>query len=386
MRLDEKTGRAQNKVDSGPYNYTNNNDNDHSNSSKQQQQQQQTVPPGFSYTNINNDHSNSSNNSSISYDGLTSACLLALNDSDLSCKQSKALLEQLEPSESSSISAQTGSENSYIQQPFADFQDECYGTAECDQFPFLQPSQAGCVSWQPMTLVVRKLPRSYTQQMLLAALNQAGYAYTYDFVYLPMGESSPGTLPRPSLGHAYINFVHPVCAQTFKESFHDQQLGRCKNKVSVGEARLQGFKANYAHYLPSRVNHRNADPAARPLFLREPTDEELQELGGKFATGRGRSRRCTSELPFSNSCGRSDIDRAVLHQSYRVMGLPALPEDATVRVPPALLTVIDANYPRCLSLISNKQTRARATTTTAKQHINKQNNINNQTINNTSNI
>ncbi|CAE8614059.1 unnamed protein product [Polarella glacialis] len=308
MGLDEMNGRAQSELDSAPYISV-------------------KPPPGLSL----------GVPPRLSAGGLTLQCLieLAVNDSALSCMRSKALLERLDSSGSMPTSAPDSSVGrlaSMASLPSSDSQEECHETSEHGELPDFQPSQAN-VAWQPMTLAVRKLPNAYTQQMLLGALNQAGFAYTYDFVYLPMLDSHSFSLPRQSLGHAYINFVHPIYAQRFKESVHRQPLPLFKvsdnvnTKVLIGEARLQGFKANYAHYLHARVNHNKANASARPLFLREPTDEELQGLGAKFTSGvRGRSRRNITEHSLCNSVTRSDIDRAVQHQSDMDAEV-ALPED-----------------------------------------------------------
>jgi len=270
--------------------------------------------------------------------GLESAICMA---SDLSCQWSRDTCQQLDGS--SSTSAPSHSETLSSLPLCEDIQDECNETDYASNFvPEFAPSQAEanvlcrqedlltaayCLSCQPMTVIMRKLPvKSYSLESLLSDLNRNGFAYTYDFVYLPMVDCSADAQPRLSRGHAYINFVHPVYAQRFKECFHGQMLGSF-NKVSVGEAPLQGFKANYAHYLPSRVN-RTAAPPAQPLFLRKPTEEESAGLVVPWPSAGSRGRRRASADPCSRGLlARSDIDRAVQRQKQQDVGPPALPAD-----------------------------------------------------------
>eukprot|EP00930_Biecheleria_cincta_P062166 TRINITY_DN47671_c0_g1_i1.p1 TRINITY_DN47671_c0_g1~~TRINITY_DN47671_c0_g1_i1.p1 ORF type:complete len:391 (-),score=78.62 TRINITY_DN47671_c0_g1_i1:80-1198(-) len=115
------------------------------------------------------------------------------------------------------------------------------------------------------TVMLRNIPNKYNQQTLCQELNNAGFAGLYDFVYLPIDMDT-----EANKGYAFINFVDPSCAWTFKSQFDNRKMSRfnsCKI-VKVMPAALQGFDANYAHYSAARVTR--GDPKARPLFLREP--------------------------------------------------------------------------------------------------------------------
>lgn len=128
------------------------------------------------------------------------------------------------------------------------------------------------------TVMMRNLPNKYTQRMLLTEINHSGFLGTFDFLYLPI---DPET--NANRGYTFLNFIDPSFAWMFKISYEGRKMNRFNSNkvVSVTAATLQGFEANYAHYATARVNR--GDPAARPLFLREPK----QDGRGAFPTGAG---------------------------------------------------------------------------------------------------
>jgi len=135
---------------------------------------------------------------------------------------------------------------------------------------------------QTFTVMMRNLPNRYTQLMLLEEISSAGFAGTFDFLYLPI---DPDT--HANKGYAFINFVDPVQAWRFKGAYEGQQM-KCFNSskfVSVNPAALQGLEANYAHYSTARCSRGN--PSARPLFFREPQ----QKFTPRNAARRGGHRR-----------------------------------------------------------------------------------------------
>jgi hypothetical protein len=141
-------------------------------------------------------------------------------------------------------------------------------------------------SWQNATTVMmRNIPNKYTQQMLLSEISQAGFLGTYDFLYLPI---DPET--KANRGYAFLNFVSPSYAWMFKMTYDGRKMSHFNSHkvASVMKATLQGFEANYAHYSTTRVNR--GDPAARPLFLREPENASLIK-GGKETNKQRSSRR-----------------------------------------------------------------------------------------------
>mmetsp|Transcript_66155 Transcript_66155/g.123467 ORF Transcript_66155/g.123467 Transcript_66155/m.123467 type:complete len:336 (-) Transcript_66155:152-1159(-) len=142
-----------------------------------------------------------------------------------------------------------------------------------------------------MTVMMRNLPNKYTQRMLLAEINHTGFLGAYDFLYLPI---DPET--NANRGYAFLNFVDSHFAWMFKMSYEGRKMNRFNSNkvVSITPATLQGFEANYAHYANARVNR--GDPAARPLFLREPKalgNGGFTDLtaGARKAGGRQRKER-----------------------------------------------------------------------------------------------
>jgi len=138
------------------------------------------------------------------------------------------------------------------------------------------------------TVMMRNLPNKYSQRMLLSEINHTGFLGTFDFLYLPI---DPDT--QANRGYSFLNFIDPGFAWMFKMSYEGRKMNRFNSNkvVSVVPATLQGFEANYAHYAVARVNR--GDPAARPLFLREPK-EPLPALSMEASSGasqRGGRRR-----------------------------------------------------------------------------------------------
>merc|ERR1719436_1115181 len=137
-------------------------------------------------------------------------------------------------------------------------------------------------AWEDTTtIMMRNIPNKYTQGMMLTELNETNFLGLYDFFYLPI---DPDT--NANKGYAFVNFVEPSAAWMFKITFEGRKMKffNSTKHVSVMPATLQGFDANYAHYSSSRVSR--GDPAARPLFLRAPSQNTLVA-----AQRRGRRRR-----------------------------------------------------------------------------------------------
>jgi len=138
------------------------------------------------------------------------------------------------------------------------------------------------------TLMMRNLPNKYSQRMLLTEINEVGFLGTFDFLYLPIDPETAA-----NRGYAFLNFIDQSFAWMFKLSYDGRKMCRFKSNkvVSVMPATLQGFDANYMHYSTARVSR--GDPAARPLFLREPSQpvakhqrngKKISQIGGQRKT------------------------------------------------------------------------------------------------------
>merc|ERR1719424_862984 len=124
---------------------------------------------------------------------------------------------------------------------------------------------------------------------MLTELNETGFLGLYDFFYLPI---DPETVANR--GYAFINFIDPQSAWLFKTAYEGRKMTHFNSTkhVSVTPATLQGFDANHAHYSSARVSR--GDPAARPLFLRSPTDARQQAAGGNGRRSRRRRGGCSA--------------------------------------------------------------------------------------------
>lgn len=127
-----------------------------------------------------------------------------------------------------------------------------------------------------MTIMMRNLPNKYTQRMLLVEINHHGFLGTFDFLYVPIDPETSA-----NRGYAFLNFIDPGFAWMFKMTYECKKMNKFNSNkvVTVAPAALQGFESNYAHYASSRVNR--GDPAARPLFFREPHSNLALSVSGR---------------------------------------------------------------------------------------------------------
>merc|ERR1719444_616278 len=92
------------------------------------------------------------------------------------------------------------------------------------------------------TLVIRNLPRSLTQEELVQAMSESGYAGTWDFCYLPCKFQE-----RRNLGFAFVNFTSADLAQKLMQGWHQTRpftFGHVRKSINVTAAAVQGREAN----------------------------------------------------------------------------------------------------------------------------------------------
>jgi hypothetical protein len=131
------------------------------------------------------------------------------------------------------------------------------------------------------TLMMKNLPNKVTRDLLLKHIDDAWFANSYDFVYLPI---DPDT--KANRGYAFINFVKSECAAMFANHFEGKMLRSYSSGkvIHITPAAIQGFDANYAFYHKLRVNQR--DPEERPLFLRSITPDFRQTRSSERRHGK----------------------------------------------------------------------------------------------------
>mmetsp|Transcript_56206 Transcript_56206/g.100147 ORF Transcript_56206/g.100147 Transcript_56206/m.100147 type:complete len:515 (-) Transcript_56206:159-1703(-) len=145
------------------------------------------------------------------------------------------------------------------------------------------------MSWDDgvVTVMIRQIPRQYSQLMLLKEVNRHGFEGQYDFFYLPF-DLKKGI----NVGYGFVSFVHPHYALAFREAFEGvhlemskQSSGKCK-PLHVHPASVQGYDANYKHFMSTKTGQKQ-DPQFSPLFF--PHGKALDEQsagqlgGGLFA-------------------------------------------------------------------------------------------------------
>jgi RNA recognition motif-containing protein len=113
------------------------------------------------------------------------------------------------------------------------------------------------------TLMIRNIPRKYTQRQLLVDLNDAhAILGKVDFFYLP---ADLGT--GRNLGYCFVNFVQPQDAVEVKQKLHKLRLfSGAKSGLSIGFADVQGLESNLRN-VRRPLMHRIKNREYRPLVL-----------------------------------------------------------------------------------------------------------------------
>lgn len=126
------------------------------------------------------------------------------------------------------------------------------------------------VPWGPdtVTVMVRQIPRVYTQRMLVQEVSNRGFKGLFDFLYLPY-DLRKGI----NVGYGFLNFTEPRHAQAFRKALDGAYLDRhmrIRGKpIRVHPATTQGYEANFQHFAGTKTWQKQ-DPCFRPIFLRGP--------------------------------------------------------------------------------------------------------------------
>jgi hypothetical protein len=117
----------------------------------------------------------------------------------------------------------------------------------------------------PTTMMIRNLPRRYSQPDLMMDLEELGFAGTFDFLYIPIDKATSACM-----GYAFVNFKDSDSAESCMRDFHDyvfkrQQRGSSK-VACVSVAHVQGLEKNMQHYKNSAV-HGSKHKMQHPVLL-----------------------------------------------------------------------------------------------------------------------
>lgn len=111
------------------------------------------------------------------------------------------------------------------------------------------------------TLMIRNIPNKYTQQMLLAEINQR-HRGNYDFFYLPIDFKN-----KCNMGYAFINFMEAESIIPFYKEFDSQKWTNFNSEkvCAISYARLQGKQAMITRFQNSSLLEKHE--SYRPLVF-----------------------------------------------------------------------------------------------------------------------
>lgn len=149
---------------------------------------------------------------------------------------------------------------------------------EAEKKPNGQESSATpwCAPWDTdvVTVMIRQVPREYTQILFLSELVGRGFEGLFDFIYFPFDLKK-----NSNIGYGFINFVDPRHAVRFAQEFDYVYLDdkmRAKGKpLRVHAASVQGYQDNREHF-SAKVAQKQS-PLRSPLFFPGGSLAELPE-------------------------------------------------------------------------------------------------------------
>lgn len=117
------------------------------------------------------------------------------------------------------------------------------------------------------TVMLRNLPNNYTRAMVLAMLNDEGFAGRYNFLYLPIDFKS-----RACLGYAFVNLVDAKSTAAFWatfDGFSKWMLPSRKVCTVSWSGPHQGLEAHVERYRNSPVMHPSVPDEYKPVIFED---------------------------------------------------------------------------------------------------------------------
>jgi hypothetical protein len=114
------------------------------------------------------------------------------------------------------------------------------------------------------TVMIRQLPLQCTQPMLMSEINNRGFRNVFDFLYLPYD-----TKKGENVGYGFVNFHAPMYALACRDAFDGTYFPFLKRRkpLNVHPAQVQGYEANYNHFLMDKIGKKQPPPRFAPIFL-----------------------------------------------------------------------------------------------------------------------
>jgi hypothetical protein len=166
---------------------------------------------------------------------------------------------------SSSFDTMFSSDSDECQTPLkgVDFQQEAHKSAP-RKHNSASMYEDSCRDPSPTTMMIRNIPRRYSQEFLLMDLHDLGFDGTFDFLHIPTDNTT-----LACVGYAFVNFIEPCWAEQCIHAFKDYKFKRHSRGMSkvakVSVAHLQGAEKNLQNYEDSVMVSKNE--MQRPLVL-----------------------------------------------------------------------------------------------------------------------
>lgn len=107
------------------------------------------------------------------------------------------------------------------------------------------------------TVMVRQIPRHYTQWMFLAEVNSGGFEGLVDFIYVPVDAKK-----KINVRYGFLNFIEAKYARAFRDKFDGAFLGdKMKQEgkpLGVHPASVQGYEANFTRFATRKAGQNSA--------------------------------------------------------------------------------------------------------------------------------
>lgn len=199
-----------------------------------------------------------------------------------------------------------------------DAQDNCFSDDAETEVVFSEGEKTSCESDGPeiwsepsdgrvlgQTLQLNNIPKHSTHQNLVDFLRDLGYHGSYDFLHVPMNADG-----SKHCGHAVLNFLDTTSAKTFAKLM--DVLKFTSSKISVVQAPLQGYSANYDYYLghkgffPTKERSRPPGQWTNRAKTQQMQDEPRQGPWSQLGEYQQRHRQLPPPAPkrFCGWCGQ----------------------------------------------------------------------------------
>lgn len=176
--------------------------------------------------------------------------------------------------------------------------DDGTSTPEADYFDESPVSCTASLSATCTTVMLRNIPNKYTRERLAERLQEEGFLYDLDFLYLPIDFRN-----LCNVGYAFLSFRTPEACRRFAAAFHERNATEklpgfnSKKICEVSEARCQGRDENVRRLQGSPVMQQLIDkPEWLPLLF--SADGKVEEFPlSKALKARAKQANLTQKAP-----------------------------------------------------------------------------------------